>query len=68
MHFKRLMPLAVAIIAALLTPGCGQRELDCKVPRNQEEQQQCTHKASTENRIAPTEKPKNWLDLTNSKR
>jgi hypothetical protein len=60
--------VAIAIIAALLTSGCSRRELDCKTPRNQDEQQQCAHKASTEDRIAPTQKPQNWLDLTNPKR
>ena len=68
MHVKKLTLVAVAVIAALLASGCGQRELDCKAPRNQEERQQCANKASTEDRIAPTEKPKNWLDLTNPKR
>lgn len=68
MHVKKLMLVAVAVIAALLASGCGQRELDCKAPRDQDERQQCAHKTSTEDRIAPTEKPKNWLDLTNPKR
>lgn len=68
MQVKHITPLAVALVVALLASGCGQRELDCKNPRNQEEQQQCAHKASTESRIAPTEKPKNWLELTDPKR
>lgn len=68
MHIKKLTLVAVAIIAALLIFGCSQRALDCKAPRNQDEQQQCAHKASTEDRITPTKKPKNWLDLTNPKR
>ena len=68
MHVKKITLVATAVIAALLASGCGQRELDCKAPRDQDERQQCAHKASTEDRIAPTEKPKNWLDLTNPKR
>lgn len=68
MHVKKLMLVAVAVITAFLASGCGQHELDCKAPRNQDERQQCAHKASAEDRIAPTEKPKNWLDLTNPKR
>lgn len=68
MHVKKLTLVAAVIIAALLASGCGQRELDCKAPRSQDERQQCAHKASAEDRIAPTEKPKNWLDLTNQKR
>ncbi|MEO5793725.1 MAG: hypothetical protein ABIP34_01495 [Rhodoferax sp.] len=68
MHVKKLTLVAAAVVAALLASGCGQRELDCKAPRNQEEQEQCAHKTSTEDRIAPTEKPKNWLYLTNPKR
>lgn len=68
MQVKKLKLVAVAVIAALLASGCAQREIDCKAPRNQAEQQQCAHKVSTEDRITPTEKPKNWLDLTNPKR
>lgn len=68
MQAKHITPLIFAVAVALLVSGCGQRELDCKKPSNQEEQQQCAHKASTESRIAPTEKPKNWLELTNPKR
>ena len=68
MHVKKLTLVVAAGVAAILASGCGRRELDCKAPRNHEEQQQCAHKASTEDRIAPTEKPKNWLDLTNPKR
>jgi hypothetical protein len=71
MHVKHIMPqaMAVAVVVALLASGCGQRELDCKSPRNQEEERQCAaHKSSTESRIAPTEKPKNWLELTDPKR
>jgi hypothetical protein len=41
MHVKKLMLVAVAVIAALLASGCGQRELDCKAPRDQDERQQC---------------------------
>jgi PBP1b-binding outer membrane lipoprotein LpoB len=69
MHVKHITPVAVAMIVALLVSGCSQRELDCKNPRSQEEQQQCdAHKSSTESRIAPTEKPKNWLELTDPKK
>ena len=68
MHVKKLMLVAAAVVAVLLASGCGQRELDCKAPRDQDERQQCAHKASTEDRIAPTKKPENWLDLTNPKR
>ncbi len=68
MNRKYPMLLLVAELLALMASGCGQRELDCKNPRNQEEKQQCAHKESTESRIAPTEKPKNWLDLTDPKR
>lgn len=68
MHAKHITPLVFAVATALLVTGCGQRALDCKKPNSQEEQQQCAHKASTESRIAPTEKPKNWLELTNPKR
>lgn len=68
MHVKYISPLAVVGATVLLVSGCGQHELDCKSPRNQEERQQCAHKASTESRIAPTEKPKNWLELTAPKR
>ena len=68
MNFKHIILLAIAAIVAVLASGCGQREFDCKTPRNREEQQQCAHKASTESRIAPTEKTKNWLELTEPKR
>lgn len=68
MHIRYISPLPVVVATALLVSGCGQHELDCKSPRNQEERQQCAHKASTESRIAPTEKPKNWLELTDPKR
>lgn len=68
MHVKKITPLAITFIVALMASGCGQRELDCKNPRNEEEQQKCNHKAPTESRIAPTEKPKNWLELTDPKR
>ncbi len=68
MHIRYILPLAVVVATALLVSGCGKHELDCKSPRNQEERQQCAHKASTESRIAPTEKPKNWLELTDPKR
>lgn len=54
---------ALAIVFASVLAGCGQREPDCKNPRNQEEKQQCAHKAATEPRISPTEKPKNWLEF-----
>lgn len=60
---NRLHPAAQAIVFAALLAGCGQREPDCKNPRNQEEEQQCARKESTEPRIAPTEKPKNWLEV-----
>ncbi len=68
MHAKPIMPWTAVAVMALLASGCGQRELDCENPRNQEERQQCAHKASTESRIAPTEQPKNWLELTEPKR
>ena len=69
MHVKYITPVAVAMFVALLVSGCSQREPDCKNPRSQEEQQQCdAHKSSTESRIAPTEKPKNWLELTDPKK
>ncbi len=69
MHVTHITPVAVAMVVALLISGCSQRELDCKNPRSQEEQQQCdARKSSTESRIAPTEKPKNWLELTDPKK
>lgn len=68
MNFKHIILLVIVAVVAFWASGCGQREFDCNTPRNREEQQQCAHKASTESRIAPTEKPKNWLDLTDPKR
>lgn len=68
MHVKYIKPLAAVMAMVLLVSGCGQHELDCKSPRNQEERQQCAHKASTESRIAPTSQPRNWLELTAPKR
>jgi outer membrane biogenesis lipoprotein LolB len=69
MHVKHIAPVAVAMVVALLLFGCSQPELDCKNPRNAEERQQCAaHQSSTESRIAPTEKPKNWLELTDPKK
>ena len=68
MYFKHITPFAAAVVAVLLASGCDQREPDCGNPRNQEERQQCAHKASTESRIAPTEQPKNWLELTDPTR
>ena len=56
------------LLLATLVSGCGQHELDCKNPRNQEEQQCSAHKESTESRISPTKQPKNWLELTDPKR
>lgn len=54
--------ITTAMILGVLS-GCGQRELDCKNPRNPEEKQHCAHKEATEPRISPTEKPKNWLEV-----
>lgn len=68
MHIKPISILVATAVVTLLASGCGQREPDCENPRDQEERQQCAHKASTESRIAPTEQPKNWLELTNPKR
>lgn len=68
MHIRYISPLTIVVVTALMVSGCAQHELDCKNPSNQEERQQCAHKASTESRIAPTEKPKNWLELTDPKR
>jgi predicted small lipoprotein YifL len=65
---NRLHPAALAIVFVAMLSGCGQKEPsqqepDCKSPGTQEEKQKCAHKESTEPRIAPTEKPKNWLDV-----
>ena len=65
---NRLHPAALAIVFVALLAGCGQKEPgqqepDCKHPSTQEEKQKCAHKESTEPRIAPTEKPKNWLEV-----
>ena len=68
MCVKTISLLVAVVVATLSASACGQRELDCKDPKNPEEQQKCAHKASTESRIAPTEKPKNWLELTDPKR
>lgn len=59
---------SLVIVLALALAGCGQKdsaqqEPDCKNPSTQEEKQKCAHKEATEPRIAPTEKPKNWLEL-----
>jgi|JI8StandDraft_2_1071088.scaffolds.fasta_scaffold722839_2 predicted small lipoprotein YifL len=63
---NRLHPAALALVFVALLAGCGQKEPqepDCKNPSTQEEKQKCAHKESTEPRIAPTEKPKNWLEV-----
>lgn len=68
MLIRDISLLSAVAATALLVSGCGSHELDCTTPRNQEEQQQCAHKESTKSRIAPTEQPKNWLELTDPKR
>jgi hypothetical protein len=60
---NHLLRVTVASAFAALLVGCDHHELDCAKPRTHEEQQQCAHKESTEGRIAPTEKPKNWLEI-----
>ncbi len=64
-HINRLV---LASVVALLMAGCSQQDTDCDNPSTTEQKQRCAHQASTESRIAPTEKPKNWLDLTDPKK
>ncbi len=64
-HFKSL---ALASVVAMLMLGCSQQNTDSDNPSTTAQKQQCAHQASTESRIAPTEKPKNWLDLTDPKK
>lgn len=68
MHSQLITPLALTAVVAILVSGCDQQDLDCQHPITQEQRQQCAPQRSKESRIAPTEKPKNWLDLTNPKR
>jgi uncharacterized protein YecT (DUF1311 family) len=60
---KRSHCAALAFILATVLAGCDQREPDCTNPKTQDDKQQCAHKESTEGRIKPTEKPKNWLEV-----
>ena len=68
MYAHPIKGLALVSIVAMLMAGCSQQNTDCDNPSTTEQKQQCAHQASTESRIAPTEKPKNWLDLTDPKK
>jgi uncharacterized lipoprotein YajG len=51
------------VIAMNLMAGCGEQEgeqkLDCKNPRNKQEQQECAHEASTSSDAIPDTRPTN---------
>lgn len=52
--------LAIALLAITLA-GCEPSPLDCTDPHNQQQSQECAHRASTESRgpdTLPT--PKKW--------
>lgn len=59
---KNTAALVLTAFAAAVLAGCGEQELDCTQPRNQQEQELCTHKESTEPRIpaTPPANPMQW--------
>jgi hypothetical protein len=58
---KKIATLVLTVFTVSLT-GCGKQELDCEKLGNQQEREQCAHKASTDPRgpdTLPTN-PKKW--------
>jgi hypothetical protein len=47
-------------VTLLVLAGCSSKEGDCKNPASKEQQQECAHSQSTEDRISPTPNPKKW--------
>jgi hypothetical protein len=61
------MKIILFMIVMTLIAGCGEQEgeqkLDCKDPRNKQEQQECAHEASTSSNAIPSTRPtknKKW--------
>lgn len=54
-----LIALVLAAVALGLA-GCGEKELDCKNPHTQKEQQTCVGDEMTDNSIGRTPNPKKW--------
>jgi len=57
----KAIPLAIALLAVTLA-GCEPSPLDCTDPQNQQQRQECAHRASTEPRGPDTlpANPKKW--------
>jgi len=57
----KAIPLAITLLAVTLA-GCEPSPLDCTDPQNQQQRQECAHRASTEPRGPDTlpANPKKW--------
>lgn len=57
----KTIPIAIVLLASTLT-GCEPFPLDCTAPQNQQQKQECAHRASTEPRGPDTlpANPKKW--------
>lgn len=57
----KITPLAIALLASTLA-GCEPSPPDCTDPQNQQQRQECAHRASTEPRGPDTlpANPKKW--------
>ena len=58
---SKIIPLSIALLAGTLA-GCEPSPLDCTDPQNQQQMQECAHRASTEPRGPDTlpANPKKW--------
>ena len=57
----KTIPFAVVLLAGTLA-GCESATPDCTAPQNQQQRQECAHRASTESRGPDTlpANPKKW--------
>lgn len=57
----KTIPLTIALLAGTLA-GCEPSSQDCTDPQNQQQRQECAHRASTEHRGPETlpANPKKW--------